>query len=218
MTALRETVRNLLRVREYERILALAERERRLVRTLLSLLYDGDGLTRWRAVTMMGWLARAEPEKVRPLISRFIWWMNDESGGIGWSSAPAIGEIGRAVPGLVPGAARVVIHYRQERFLIPGVLWATGRLAKTFPEEAAEVVPDLIAFLADEDAAVRGEAALALGRIGDGRARKGLKRVTGDRDRVSLYEGEELLTKEIGTAAAEALEKLSGGFTDRERE
>ncbi len=212
MTALRETVRNLLKAGEYEKVLTLAGRERRFVRTLTSLLYDGDDLTRWRAVTMMGWLARAEPEKVRPLISRFIWWMNDESGGIGWSSAPAIGEIGRAVPELAPDAARVVIHYRQERFLIPGVIWATGRLAKTFPEAVAEAVPDLIAFLADEDAAVRGQAALALGRIGDGRAREGLKSVAGDAHRVSLYEEEELFTKEIGTAAAEALEKLSDGF------
>ena len=52
---------------------------------------------------MMGRLALAEPEMVRPLVKRFIWWMNDESGGIGWSSAPAIGEIGRSAPDLVPG-------------------------------------------------------------------------------------------------------------------
>ena len=45
----------------------------------------------------------AEPEKVRPLVKRFIWWMNDESGGIGWSSAPAMGEIGRMVPGWSSG-------------------------------------------------------------------------------------------------------------------
>lgn len=212
MTALKEQVRGLLRTGEYGQVAALAGEERRLARTIVSLLYDADDLTRWRTVTMMGRLAQAEPEQVRPLVERFIWWMNDESGGIGWSSAPAIGEIGRAVPEMVPGAARVVIHYRQERFLIPGVLWATGRLAKTFPDVVAGVVPELIDFLADEDVAVRGQAVLALGETGDSRAAEGLQRMKGDGHEVRLYENEEILVKTIGAAAAEALAKLSDGF------
>jgi hypothetical protein len=212
VATLKERVRGLLRAGEYGQVAVLAGEEKRLARTIVSLLYDADDLTRWRAVTMMGWLATAEPEMVRPLVKRFIWWMNDESGGIGWSSAPAIGEIGRAVPEMVPGAAQVVIHYRQERFLIPGVLWATGRLARTFPDAVAGVVPELIAYLADEDADVRGQAVLALGETGDPRAAEGLKRVKGDGHEVRLYENEEILVKTIGAAAADALAKLSDGF------
>jgi HEAT repeat protein len=212
VAALKEQVRGLLRAGEYGQVAALAGEERRLARTIVSLLYDADDLTRWRAVTMMGRLALAEPELVRPLVERFIWWMNDESGGIGWSSAPAIGEIGSVAPKMVTGAARVVIHYRQERFLIPGVLWATGRLAKTFPDAVAEVVPELIGFLDDEDPAVRGQAVWALGETGDYRAAEGLKRIKGDGHRVRLYENEEVLVKTIGAAAAEALAKLSDGF------
>ena len=216
MPALRETVKGFLNSREYDSILALAGREKRLVRTAISLLYDGDELTRWRAVTFMGRLALAEPEKVKPLLKRFIWWMNDESGGIGWGSAPSMGEIGRVVPELMQGAVRVVVHYRQERFLYPGVIWATGRLAKTYPEVVAEAVPDLVAFLGDGDRVVRGQAVLALGEIGDSRAREGLEKMLDDTSKVSLYEEEELSTKEVKTAAAEALQKLSGGISYRE--
>ncbi len=212
MRALRETVRGFLLGREYEKILALAKEERRAVRTVVSLLYDSDDLSRWRAVTLMGRLARTEPEKVKALVKRFIWWMNDESGGIGWSSAPVIGEIGRSVPELVPDAVRVVIHYRQERFLIPGVLWATGRLAGTFSGMVAGVVPELIGFLADTDAEVRGQAVFALGETGDPRAEEGLRGIRGDRSMIRIYENEEIVAKEIGIAAGEALDKISGGF------
>ena len=212
MKALRETVRGFLLGRDYDRILTLAKEERRVVRTVVSLLYDGEDLVRWRAVTLMGRLARTEPEKVKALVKRFIWWMNDESGGIGWSSAPAIGEIGRSVPGLVPDAVRVVIHYRQERFLIPGVLWATGRLAGTFTGMVAEVVPELIGFLADKDADVRGQAVFALGETRDRRAEEGLRGIGSDESRIRLYENEDIVVKEIGIAAGEALQKVSGGF------
>lgn len=213
MSALRETLKGFLLRREYDAILDLVGRERRLRRTVVSLLYDGDELTRWRAVTFMGRLARAEPDLVRPLLKRFIWWMNDESGGIGWGSAPAMGEIGRVVPELMEGAVRVVVHYRLERFLYPGVIWATGRLAHTFPEVVAEAVPDLVVFLGDDDKAVRGQAVLALGAIGDSRAREGLEKMLDDSSEVSLYESEELGTKKVKTAAAEALGKLSGGIS-----
>ena len=127
-----------------------------------------------------------------------------------------MGEIGRQVPDLMEGAVRVVVHFRLERFLFPGVIWATGRLAKTFPDVVAEVVPDLVSFLDEDDAILRGQAVMALGEIGDSRARQGLERMLGDPSPVSLYENEELGTKEVKTAAAEALAKLSGGISYRE--
>jgi HEAT repeat protein len=209
VAVLRETVRDCLRSKDYEQVLYLARRERRLVRTLVSLLYDGEPLVRWRAVTAVGRLAAAEPEKVRPLIRRFIWWMNNECGGIGWSSAPALAEIGRMAPELLRGAVRVVIHFRAERMILPGVFWACGRLAAAYPLEVREAVPELTGFLADEDAAIRGQAAWALGEIGDGRAREGLTSLLGDRELVLLYDGEELEMRETGKISAEALQKIS---------
>ena len=143
MIALRQAVKEHLLRREYDAVLDGFIKERTLVRAILSLLYDGDLLARWRAVTLIGRLAVAAPEKVRPLTKRFIWWMNDESGGIGWSSAPALGEIGRLAPALLTDSARVVIHYRQERFLLPGVFWAAGRLVETYRPEVEETTPDL---------------------------------------------------------------------------
>jgi HEAT repeat protein len=211
VAALRKTVRDCLLSRDYEKVLDLARRERRLVRTLVSLLYDGEPLARWRAVTAVGRLAAAEPEKVRPLVQRFIWWMNEESGGIGWSSGPALGEIGRMAPELLRDAARVLVHFRAERMILSGVFWGCGRVAETYPEEVKEVVPELETYLADPDAEIRGTVAWALGEIGDARARRGLESLLRDGEQVLLYDGEELALKETGAISAEALQKISAG-------
>jgi hypothetical protein len=209
VSVLRGAVRDRLRGRDYEAVLGLAGSERNLMRAVTSLLYEREELIRWRAVTMVGRMAAAEPEKVRPLIGRLIWWMNDESGGIGWSSAPALAEIGRMAPAMLRESVKVVIHYRAERILFPGVLWAIGRLAETYRRETEEVVPDLLGFLADDDGTLRGLAAWALGEVGDPRAIDGLTGLLKDGHRVSIYEEEDLAVKEAGVVAAEAIKKIS---------
>jgi HEAT repeat protein len=206
---LKEKTRSCLLSKDFEGILEIARRERRLVRTLLSLLYDAEPLVRWRAVTAVGKLAAAEPEKVRPLVQRFVWWMNEESGGIGWSSGPALGEIGRMAPGLLRDTAKVLAHFRAERMILAGVFWGCGRLAATYPEEVQEVVPDLAAYLADPDPEIRGQVAWALGEAGDDRARKGLESLLDDEEEILLYDGEELEARKIRKISAEALEKIS---------
>jgi len=204
LAVLRDVVRERLRRGEFEEVLDLLGREHRLVRTVVSLLYEGEELVRWRAVTAIGLIARAEPEKVRPLVRRFLWWMNDEAGGIGWSSAPALGEIGRQSPDLLRDAVRVVVFWRQERILLDGVLWAVGRLAATYPGVTREAVPDLIAYLGDGDGRIRGLAAWSLVRIGDRRAAEALGRLEDDREIVRIYEKRDLVDREIRSIAREA--------------
>ncbi len=208
MSDLRSVVGDHLRKREYGEVLELSPREPRLLRTVLSLLYDADELVRWRAVTLIGRFAAAEPERIRPLVKRFIWWMNDESGGIGWSSAPALAEIGRQAPELLRDAVRVVVFWRQERILLQSVMWAAGRLVSTYPEVVGEAVPDLLTYLGDEDAGVRGTVAWSLGEIGDPRALGGLEGLRSDRQVVRIYDEEELVDKEIRRIAVEAAAKL----------
>jgi HEAT repeat protein len=208
VSALRQSVRVHLKRGEFDRVLELAAADRGTVRALVSLLYDPDELVRWRAVSALGHLAGAYPELARPLVTRLYWSLNDESGGIGWMSAPALGEIGRRAPRLLSRCIRPLVRYLDEPFLLAGALWAIGRLAPAYPAETREVVPDVSQRCASADPAVRAHAAFALGEVGDGRARGALADLADDGRPAQIYTGGQLVTKQVREWAGGALARL----------
>ena len=64
---------------------------------LFSYFYNMNELIKFRSVTAMGELALRvsgkSMEKARIILRRIMWNLNDESGGIGWGSPEAMGEI-----------------------------------------------------------------------------------------------------------------------------
>lgn len=208
MSALRGPVRVHLERGEYVPVLELAASDRRAVRALVSLLYDPDELLRWRAVSALGHLAGAHPDLAQPLVKRLYWSLNDESGGIGWMSAPALGEMGRRAPRLLSHCIRPLVRYLDEPFLLAGALWAIGRLAPAYPAETREVVPEVALCCASADPAVRAQAAHALGEIGDGRAESALAGLADDERPARLYAGGQLVTKQVREWAGDALARL----------
>jgi HEAT repeat protein len=208
VSALRQEVRTHLERGDFAPVLGIAAARSGVARALVSLLYDPDELVRWRAVSAIGHLAGAHPEQVQPLVTRLLWSLNDESGGIGWMSAPALGEIGRNAPALLRGCIRVVVHFFEEPFVLPGVLWAVGRLAPAFPAETREVVPDIAERCSAADPAVRAHAAFALGALGDGRGRTALEALAADERPARVYLGDRLVTRQVREWAGEALSGL----------
>ncbi len=208
MSALRRSVRVRLERGEYLPVLDMAAADRGVVRALVSLLYDPDELVRWRAVSALGHLAGAHPELAQPLVTRLYWSLNDESGGIGWQSAPALGEMGRRAPHLLNQCVRPLVHYLDEPFLLTGVLWAIGRLAPAYPAETREVVPEVSLRCASADPAVRAHAAFALGEVGDSRARLALGGLADDERPSRIYEDGQLVTKQVREWAGAALARL----------
>jgi len=75
---------------------------RRVIAPLFSFFYRYESWLRWRAITAMGeavmQMAGRDMEYARNIMRRLIWNLNDESGGIGWGSAEAMGEIMARVP------------------------------------------------------------------------------------------------------------------------
>ena len=88
---------------------------RQAVNPLFSFLYSGEEKIRWRAVTAMGavvgHLADTAMESARVVMRRFMWNLNDESGGIGWGSPEAMGEITAGHAGLADEFACILISY-----------------------------------------------------------------------------------------------------------
>ena len=130
---------------------------RQAVNPLFSFLYSGEEEIRWRAVTAMGavvgHLADTAMESARVVMRRFMWNLNDESGGIGWGSPEAMGEITAGHAGLADEFACILISYidpqgnfLEHELLQRGSLWGVGRLAHARPLLAKPAAPFLTAF------------------------------------------------------------------------
>lgn len=243
MPSSREALAELLRRNEAEAVIEAAREgakgttpggpggaSRGTVRTLTGLLYHEEELVRWRAVSMIGRLAEAEPELVRPVVSRLLWFMSEESGTVGWGSAQAIAEIYRRAPNVGGDAIRAVVHFMDDEELsgpanrntcmLAGSIWAIGDLAepgqaaiaKGISAEmiklAAEMKEPLVKFLRDPDTQVRGLAAWALGRLRHDGARGELERLLDDGAVFQLYEDETLREVPVREAAASALKAI----------
>jgi len=204
----RESVRVHLERGEFAPAVEMAAADHRVVRALVSLLYDPEELLRWRSVSALGHLAGTHPELAQPLVTRLYWSLNDETGGIGWMSAPALGEIGRRAPRLVRDCVRPLVHYLDEPFLLAGALWAIGRLAPAYPVETREMVSEVALHCAADDPAVRAHAAYALGEVGDAQAQAALGALAQDQTPARLYRDGLLVTKQVREWAGEAFAKL----------
>jgi len=196
--------------------------EQGLVNPLFSALYRPEEILRWHTVTIFGEvltrLAEKNMEAARIVMRRYLWSLNDESGGIGWGAPEAMAEGMYHHDRLCDEYLHMLISYMRPdgplehqdgNFLeLPalqrGLLWGIGRLAE---KRAAlllekEVVPDLIAYLPSNDATVRGLAVRALGLLG---ASDSAEDLLGDHRSLRFYHDGEISAVTVSELAGEAL-------------
>ena len=158
----------------------------------------------------MARLAEEDMESARVIIRRLMWNLNDESGGIGWGSAEALGEILSLHHGLAVEYAHILLSYSFENgnfqetpAMQRGVLWGIGRLAQAEPDLAAGVAPHLPYFLRSQDPTVRGLAAWVAGLVRR-RQRHGpeLKRLQEDDSEIPIYMNRRLIRRKVGETCA----------------
>ncbi len=202
--------------------------EQGLVNPLFSALYRPEEILRWHTVTLFGEvlerLAGKDMEAGRIVMRRFLWSLNDESGGIGWGAPEAMAEAMFHNDRLCDEYIHMLISYirpdgplehQDGNFLeLPelqrGVLWGICRLAE---KRAAllmekEVVPDLLAYLPSSDATVRGLAAKVLGLLGATDSVNALKSLLDDERPVRLYHDGEITVVTVSELAGTALNKM----------
>jgi len=87
---LKKEITNLLHEGRYLEILKLHHNPNRIINRLISLSYNKQIITAWRAMEAIGIISREiasyDPEFVRTLVGKLLWMIRDESGGIGWSA------------------------------------------------------------------------------------------------------------------------------------
>lgn len=122
----------------------------RVATVLLSLLFDEDRLLQWRTIEALGLWAKREysenPEKVREIIRRLFWAMNDESGGFIWMAPQATGYILKCVPKLIDEYGLMLISKLREKPFVNGVLWSAWLLSKIEPKIIHKWQVELSAF------------------------------------------------------------------------
>lgn len=143
-------------------------------------------LVRWHAVEAFSHvvprLAEENVEEARIVMRRFLWSLNDESGGIGWGAPEAMAAIMCESEILRKEYLHMLISYMEDdgpelfqdgNFLeLPmlqrGLLWGVGLLCFRFPElmKSKGVEADLLLYLDSSDGEVAARALWALSGLG----------------------------------------------------
>lgn len=136
------------------------------INALLSAIKTPQPEKRERAVAALGAavdrLAAVDLEQAREIMRRLVWSMNDESGGIGWGAAEAMGEIMALNADLAQEFANILGSYVREgrcqlEFtpLLHGALAGILRLAQARPDVARgmDMAASLPGLCADGDSA-----------------------------------------------------------------
>ena len=136
---------------------------------------------KWRAAWCIGQvcatLAEQRMEAARNIVRRFLWSLNEESGGLGWGVPEAFGCAVAQSPALCREFARILVsfaytsgksdNYIDHAPLRQGVFWAIGHVASTMPVPWFAALPAITQGLHDPDTACRGMAVWACAKTAE---------------------------------------------------
>jgi len=175
-----------------------------VINPLFSGICHANEIIRWHAIAAMGAtlarLADEDMEKARIVMRRFMWSLNDESGGIGWGAPESMAEAMRCHRRLAEEYCHILVAFmREEGFYLEhpplqcGLLWGIARLAETRNELLLQKEADLYLapYLKTQDETIKGLAAYALASLASKRACQQLDKNAGLPFSVSVYSPEQ---------------------------
>jgi hypothetical protein len=148
--------------------------DEQLVGHLFSHFYHKDELIKFRSIAAMGVLCsrvgQKNMEKARIIMRRIMWNLNDESGGIGWGSPEAMGEILGQSPELAIEFKSILFSYLypggnflEHEMLQRGILWGVGTFLESNPKDLNEKTKGILSgYLHSLDPVKKGYAVRAL--------------------------------------------------------
>jgi hypothetical protein len=159
-------------------------------------------------------------EAARVVMRRFMWSLNDESGGIGWGAPEAMGEIMATHDRLAEEYGHMLVAYmREDGFYLEleqlqrGLMWGLARFAMVKPDllKRKKAPAYLLPYLDSSDSTVRGLAAWALGLLHAGEAVASLEKLVSDPAQVKFFLNRTFVADTVGGLAHKALANIAKG-------
>jgi len=179
---------------------------------LFSHFYSMDDLVRFRSTAAMGRLvvrlAENRIEDARIVLRRIMWNLNDESGGIGWGSVEAMGEILANSTALAGEFSSILLSYiapqgnfLEHEMLQRGSLWGVGTYLAAAAVVDDSVTENLFPFLNSQDPVKRGYAVRALVNLSERNRAILPSHLFFDTNRVPLFDGWNIQNTAIASIA-----------------
>ena len=194
----------------------------RVINPLIGALCSSNETVRWHAITALGPivadLADHDMEAARVVMRRFMWSLNDESGGIGWGAPEAMGEIMAGHDRLAEEYGHMLVAYmREDGFYLElpqlqqGLMWGLARLAMVKPGllKVKNGPIYLLSYLDSHDSTVRGLAARALGLLQAKDAVAPLEKLVNDPAPVKIFLHRTFVPDTVGGQAQKALANIA---------
>ncbi len=193
-----------------------------VINPLIGGLCSTNETARWHAIAALGpvvsQLADHDMEAARVVMRRFMWSLNDESGGIGWGAPEAMAEIMSCHDGLADEYAHMLVAYmREDGFYLEleqlqrGLMWGLGRLARDKPDllRSKDAIRHLLSYLDSIDSTVRGLAARTLGLLHAEDSTPLLEKLVDDPAPVRFYMDQCFPDETVGELAHKALANIA---------
>ncbi len=203
--------------------------EHLVLNSLFGALCDPAESVRWGSVFSFGLivpsLAEKETEHARVIMRRFLWSLNDESGGIGWGAPESLAEIMCHCRQLRGEYLHMLISYMcrdgEEKFqdgnylelpmLQRGLLWGVARLTQSHRDEMVEqnIVAEVTSYLSSPDLHVAGLAIWTLGLLGAKSTEVKIAAFIDRNELISICRNNALEEIAIGQLAEEAIQAIN---------
>jgi hypothetical protein len=200
---------------------------KKLLNPLFSCLCHPHELVRWHAVSSFGHVVPAmaadDMEEARTVMRRFLWMLNDESGGIGWGVPEAMAEAMFHGRPLADEYLHMLVSYTMDdgpesfqngnflelELLQEGVVWGLCRVAEIYKIELIGLGLDanIGVYLRSENSAVKGLACRLTGLLGLQRYKPLLEAALDDRKPVRIYEQGAFIDSTVADLAKTAISR-----------
>jgi hypothetical protein len=196
---------------ELDVLLDMAREDKRIIRDLKRLLYSADNTLRWRAAEALGRVSAVIAEKDPGAIAKLTQGLFSslmDTAASSWGALDAIGEIISRNPQQLSGYIPQLYGMVRDKSLLPDILRVLGKISLTCVDPMQKVKTYFIPFLEDPNPAVRGNAAVLLGRLGTVEARELLSRLREDPADLVVYEEGNMVATTVGRLCVDALKCL----------